>query len=273
MADTVETNTFELAARRFGELLELMAKLRAPGGCPWDRKQTFASIKPYTLEETYEVLDAIDAEDWPGLCEELGDFILQAVFYAEMAAESDRFTMADVLAAINAKLIRRHPHVFGNAMAETPEDVKLRWDEIKNQEKTREHASILDSIPRSLPALMEADKLGRKASAVGFDWPDTAGVLDKMTEEAQELAAAQANGDRGQMEHELGDLLFNVVNLARQLKVDPEQALRKTNARFRQRFAHIEQGIAAFGGTLESTSLEDMEQLWRSAKRLERSRA
>ncbi len=248
-----------------------MARLRGPGGCPWDRKQTFDSIKTYTLEETYEVLDAIDARDWPGLREELGDFLLQAVFYAEMAAEEGLFTIADSLQAINEKLVRRHPHIFGEAIAETPEDVKQRWDEIKKQEKGgAAPASRLDSVPRSLPALMEAEKISVKAARAGFEWPTIDGVVEKLQEEAAELAKARESGSAEEIEHEIGDLLFTVVNLARFLKVDPEQALRKTNSRFRKRFAYMESEIQAAGAALEETPLDHMEELWQEAKRREK---
>ena len=249
------------AGQKFTQLVEVMAKLRAPGGCPWDRKQTFDTIKSYLLEEAYEVMDAIDRRDWPGLEEELGDLLLQPVFLAEMAQEQGLFTIADSLDAINEKLIRRHPHVFGDAQAETPEDVKLRWDEIKKQEKApAADASILDTVPRNLPALVEAEKICHKAAATGFEWPDISGVLDKLQEEAAELARARESGDRDHIQYELGDLLFTVVNLARFLKVDPEQALRKTNARFRHRFAYIEAEMD------EGASLEKMEELWQHAK-------
>lgn len=250
-----------------------MARLRAPGGCPWDRKQTFDTIKAYLLEETYEVMDAIDARDWPALAEELGDLLLQPVFFAEMAREDGLFSIADSLDAINQKLVRRHPHVFADATAETPEDVKHRWDEIKKQERAergaKAHVSILEAVPRSLPALMEADQIGHKVAKIGFEWPSVAGVVEKLKEEAAELAEAQARGNQEHIEHELGDLLFNVVNLARYLKVDPEQALRKTNARFRQRFSHVEQEIVRSGGTLEASSLEEMDALWQQAKTAE----
>ena len=250
-----------------------MARLRAPGGCPWDRKQTFATIKSCLLEETYEVMHAIDLQDWPGLAEELGDLLLQPVFFAEMAAEHGLFTITDSLDAINQKLIRRHPHVFADAIAETAEDVKQRWEEIKRQEKAEQGAdpaeSVLDGVPRSLPALMEAEKLSRKAAAVGFEWPDISGVVEKVQEEAAELARAREAQNQQQIEEELGDLLFTVVNLARFLKVDPEQALRKTNARFRMRFAHVEREIASSGSAVSDTPLERMEELWQQAKRLE----
>jgi len=255
---------FTEAGQKFAQLVEVMAKLRAPGGCPWDRKQTFDTIKSYLLEEAYEVMDAIDRRDWPSLEEELGDLLLQPIFFAEMAREQGLFSIADSIDAINEKLVRRHPHVFGNAHAETPEDVKVRWDEIKKQEKgSVPDSSVLDVVPRNLPALMEAEKIGHKAAATGFEWPDIEGVLDKLQEEAVELARAGDSGDREHIEHELGDLLFTVVNLARFLKVDPEQALRKTSARFRRRFAFVE------AEKREGDSLERLEELWQESKRRE----
>jgi MazG family protein len=264
---------FREAGEKFERLVEVMSRLRAPGGCPWDRKQTFDTIKSYLLEETYEVLDAIDARDWPGLAEELGDLLLQPVFLAEMAAEQGLFTISDSLDAINEKLVRRHPHVFGNAVAETPEDVKQRWDEIKKHEKlTRASSSesVLEGVPRNLPALVEADKISHKAASLGFEWPDISGVVEKLQEEAAELASARETGTPEHVEHEIGDLLFTVVNLARFLKVDPEQALRKTNRRFRERFAHVEKEIAANRETPAGISVQRMEELWQEAKRLEK---
>ena len=262
---------FEEAGKKFAELVEMMARLRAPGGCPWDRKQTFESIKPYLLEEAYEVMDAIDQQDWRGLEEELGDLLLQPVFFAEMAAEKGLFTVADSLDAINQKLVRRHPHIFGDAKADTPEEVLTRWNEIKKQEKAAQGAppaaSVLDNVPKNLPALMEADKVSKKAAGLGFDWPDVGGVLAKIQEEAAELAAAEKTQSPQEVEHELGDLLFTIVNLARYLKVDPEQALRKSTARFRGRFAHVEQRVAASGKEFKETALEQMEDWWQEAKR------
>lgn len=259
---------FREAGEKFRTLVEVMARLRAPGGCPWDRKQTFDTIKTYLLEETYEVIDAIDARDWPGLAEELGDLLLQPVFFAEMAAEEGLFTISDSLDAINGKLVRRHPHVFGDATAETAEDVRERWDEIKKREKRRSglSESVLDAIPRNLPALVEAHKISDKAAGLGFEWPDIGGVIEKLQEEAAELARARESKYQQQIQDEIGDLLFTIVNLARFLKVDPEQALRRTNARFRKRFERVEKEIAAHDGT----SLERMEELWQEAKRLER---
>jgi MazG family protein len=266
------TESFAEAGEKFGELVRVMARLRAPGGCPWDRKQTFDTIKAYLLEESYEVMDAIDRRDWRGLEEELGDLLLQPVFLAEMAAEQGLFSVADSLDTINRKLVRRHPHVFGDAQAETPDDVKLRWDEIKEQEKAElgaaPAASVLDSVPRNLPALVEAEKISHKAAGLGFEWPDIGGVVEKLQEEAAELARARESADQEHIEHELGDLLFTVVNLARFLKVDPEQALRKTSARFRKRFAHVEEEVAAAGAEFSETPLAQMEALWQEAKRL-----
>jgi MazG family protein len=260
---------FREAGEKFEALVQVMSRLRAPGGCPWDRKQSFDTIKSYLLEETYEVLDAIDARDWRGVAEELGDLLLQPVFLAEMAAEQGLFTISDSLDAINEKLVRRHPHVFGDAPAETPEDVKERWDEIKKQEKPARGSSdesVLDGVPRNLPALVEAEKIGQKAATTGFEWPDIGGVMEKLQEEAAELVSAKETGTQEHIEHELGDLLFTVVNLARFLKVDPEQALRKTNGRFRKRFTHVEKQIRAASSGI---SLERMEELWQEAKRLE----
>lgn len=241
-----------------------MARLRAPGGCPWDREQNFDTIKPYLLEEAYEVFDAIDQRDWPGLAEELGDLMLQAVFFAQMASEEGKFRIDDSLDAISEKLIRRHPHVFGDGAAKTSDDVKRRWDEIKadeKKEKGKPQQGRLDSVPRNLPALVEAQQISSKAAAVGFDWENAGQVLEKLDEELQELAGARENGTSAEIEGEVGDLFFVLVNLARLLKVDPEQALRKTNAKFRKRFAHVEKHAALPGATLEQ-----METLWQEAK-------
>ncbi len=270
---TFVADRFAEAGEKFSELVRVMARLRAPGGCPWDRRQTFETIKAYLLEETYEVMDAIDLQDWAGLAEELGDLLLQPVFFAEMAREQGLFSISDSLDAINKKLVRRHPHVFGDATAETPEDVKIRWDEIKKQEKAGQGnqalESVLDDVPRSLPALVEAEKISKKAAAIGFEWPDISGVVEKLQEEAAELAEAREFGDPQHIHDEIGDLLFTLVNLARFLRVDPEQALRRTNARFRRRFAFVEKQIAIAGGTLPETPLHGMEELWQRAKRLE----
>ena len=261
------------AGEQFAELVRIMARLRAPDGCPWDRKQTFDTIKSYLLEEAYEVMDAIDARDWDGLKEELGDLLLQPVFFAEMARSEGLFDIADSLKAINEKLVRRHPHVFADAVAHTADDVKQRWDEIKKQEKAGQGSgasdSVLDAVPRSIPALGEAEKISKKAAALGFEWPDIHGVLDKLQEEIAELADARESADPAHIESEVGDLLFTLVNVARFLKVDPEQALRKTNRRFRRRFHFVEKQITASGASFADTSLDRMEELWQEAKKAE----
>ena len=241
-----------------------MARLRAPGGCPWDREQNFETIKPYLVEETYEVLDAIDRRDWPGLAEELGDLMLEVVFFAEMAAEEDKFRIDDSLDAVCEKLIRRHPHVFGDASAKTADDVKRRWDEIKADEKKSkgaEEKGRLESVPRNMPALVEAQQISSKAAAAGFDWENTGQVLEKLEEELQELERARESAAPAEIEGEVGDLLFVLVNLARFLKVDPEQALRKTNAKFRKRFGYVERRAK-----LPGASIQEMEALWQEAK-------
>jgi MazG family protein len=245
----------------FSRLVEIMAQLRAPGGCPWDREQNFDTIKPYLLEETYEVMDAIDQRDWKGLAEELGDLLLQSVFFAQMASEEGRFDIGDSLEAINSKLIRRHPHVFGDGSANTADDVKRKWDEIKKTEKPRPQG-LLGGVPRRLPALVEAQQIASRAATAGFDWENVDQVFDKLNEELTELKAAASQDEK---EDELGDMLFVIVNLARFLKVDPEQALRRTNAKFRRRFAHVEQGL---GKPLEDATIEEMEALWQAAKKL-----
>ncbi len=246
-----------------------MARLRSPGGCPWDREQTFASIRPYLVEETYEVLDAIDREDWRLLSEELGDLMLQAVFFAQLASEEGRFSIEDCLEAIIEKLIRRHPHVFGEGEAKTPEQVKRRWDEIKREEKktlAQAEGGLLDAVPRAQPALMEAQQLTTKASSVGFDWENPDQVMAKLEEELQELAGARRQGLPEKIEEEVGDLLFVLVNLARLLKVDAEQSLRGTNAKFRGRFGYLERRLAERGREPGAASLAEMDELWGEAK-------
>ena len=261
------------AAEKFERLVALMARLRAPGGCPWDREQTFDSIKPYLLEETYEVLDAVDARDWSGLREELGDLMLEAVFFAQMAAEAGHFRIEDSLDAVNEKLVRRHPHIFGTGTAKTPEEVKVRWDEIKAEEKRGAEKGgaekgLLDAVPRATPALVEAAQLTSRAAGVGFDWPSAEQVLEKLDEELGELAEARAAGaPRERIEDEVGDLLFVIVNLARFLKVDPEQALRGTNRKFRERFGYVERKLKEQGRTVAGATLEEMDALWEQAKR------
>ena len=246
-----------------------MARLRSPEGCPWDREQNFDSIKPYLLEETYEVLDAVDKRDWRALAEELGDVMLEAVFFAQMAAEEKLFGIEDSLDAINEKLVRRHPHVFGSGTAKTPGEVKQRWDEIKAEEKRDKNQApeLLEPVPRALPALVEATQLTSRAAGVGFDWPNAGQVLEKLDEELKELAEARQGASREKIEGELGDVLFVLVNLARFLAVDPEQALRKTNRKFRERFGYVERKLKEAGKSPSEATLEEMDALWNEAKR------
>jgi XTP/dITP diphosphohydrolase/ATP diphosphatase len=262
-------------AAALGKAAAIMAKLRAPGGCPWDREQTFDTIKRHTLEETYEVFDAIERRDWPALKDELGDLLLQVLFYAEMASEAGYFTLEDVADNLSEKLIRRHPHVFGDAEATDANAVLRNWEQIKIEEKRargeveRPHSMMAD-VPRSMPAILEASKLGSKAAKVGFDWPSVEGLFDKLAEETEELREELAGGARSErVEEELGDLLFTVVNLARHLRVDPEFALRGTNAKFRQRFAAMEQE-AGGRAQMESMSAEQLEVLWDRAKNMQK---
>jgi MazG family protein len=256
----------EPTGAKFERLVGIMARLRAEGGCPWDREQTFDSIKPYTIEETYEVLDAIDRRDWPHLAEELGDFMLQAVFYAQMAREAGHFDIAASLDAINEKLVRRHPHVFADGDAATPDAVKKRWDEIKTEEKEKKGhkpAGLLEGIPRAQPSLVEAQQISVKAAGAGFEWPNLDEVIAKLHEELEELRQAASIEER---EGEIGDLLFTLVNIARWHKIDPEQALRRTNAKFRERFAFVEKKLAERGRTPAGSDIQEMEQLWQEAK-------
>jgi XTP/dITP diphosphohydrolase/ATP diphosphatase len=274
------------AAALFEQSAAIMARLRAPGGCPWDREQTFETIRKYTLEEAYEVFDAIERRDFAHLSEELGDLLLQVLFYAEMAANEGHFTISDVLDHLNRKLIRRHPHVFGEdasraagnqanvdaAVAASAEGVLRNWDEIKAAERlstadTPEPGSRLDSVQRAMPALAEAAKLGAKAAKSGFDWPNWRDLLPKLNEEIAELEAEASSDDPAQkqfVEAELGDLLFTVVNLGRHLGVDAEMALRGCNLRFRQRFREME---VASSKPLEELQPADLEELWGAAKR------
>jgi tetrapyrrole methylase family protein/MazG family protein/ATP diphosphatase len=257
-------------------LLAIMARLRSPEiGCPWDLEQDFASIAPYTIEEAYEVADAIEQGDMNELRDELGDLLLQVVFHAQMAKESGAFHFDDVVRAICEKMIRRHPHVFGDEGARSAGTVKGRWEEIKAEEKRAkgkaQEQSLLDEIPLALPALTRALKLQQRAASVGFDWPSTDNVLDKLNEEMLELSHELAKGgDKDRLEDEFGDILFVYANLARHLKIDPEAALRRTNAKFRRRFGRIEEKLAAQGRDLTQSNLEEMDAMWNEAKQEER---
>jgi MazG family protein len=293
---------------RFERAVAIMARLRAPGGCPWDREQTFDTIKPYTLEETYEVLEAIDHRDWDELSGELGDLLLQVLFYSEMSKEQGTFTIDQVLDKLSAKLVHRHPHVFGDVQAETASEVVRNWETIKAEEKKKRLAagagkagsepdapeSVLGGVSSAMPALLEAHKLSSRAAHVGFDWPNVEGLFDKLREETEELreqlqklpapgprpqgrgvagsGRTQAPDDlRARMEEEVGDLFFVLVNIARYLSLDPESALKKTNRKFKRRFQWMEQQLRASGRGPEQATMEELESLWQQAKRLEQS--
>ncbi|MGO4386131.1 nucleoside triphosphate pyrophosphohydrolase [Microvirga sp. 2YAF29] len=266
-------------------LIEIMAALRTPEtGCPWDLEQDFASIAPYTLEEAYEVVDTIERGDLTDLRDELGDLLLQVVFHARMAEEQGAFAFPNVVEAITRKLIRRHPHVFGNAKELSPEQVKALWDTIKTEEKAErrlerekqglpvesQETGFLGGIPTALPALTRAQKLTAKAAKVGFDWPDATQAIDKIHEELEEVKEASSSGERDRIEDEIGDLLFSVTNLARHYGIDPESALRRTNAKFERRFGSVEQALMRQGRDLNEASLDEMEELWVQAKTAER---
>jgi nucleoside triphosphate diphosphatase len=265
-------------SRDIRRLIEIMAALRTPvTGCPWDVEQTFSTIAPYTLEEAYEVADAIARNDLDDLRDELGDLLLQVVFHARMGEEEKAFDFGDVVEAITRKLIRRHPHVFGeNAGPATREQIKENWNVIKKQEKAERAAQkgerakaesrLLASVRSGVPALTRAFELQKKVATVGFDWRESGPVLDKIREETAEIETALASGDKDQIAEEIGDLIFTAVNLARVSGIDPESALRATNAKFERRFGYVEAGIAARGKVLEQTSLEEMDALWTEAK-------
>jgi ATP diphosphatase len=265
-------------SRDISRLLDIMARLRTPGsGCPWDLEQNFATIAPYTIEEAYEVSDAIARGDLDDLREELGDLLLQVVFHARMAEEQNAFAFGDVVEAITAKMIRRHPHVFADKDGRlTPSDVKGAWDRIKTEEKAERaarrpteqisHKSLLSGVKAGQPALTQAMELQRKASAVGFDWNDPRAVLRKIREEADEIEAALDRGDADELRDETGDLLFALVNLARHIGTDPDLALRGTNTKFERRFGYIERALAGQGRSPEEASLEEMDALWNEAK-------
>ena len=291
---------------RFERAVEIMHRLRAPGGCPWDREQTFDSITKYTVEETYEVLEAIERRDWQELPGELGDLLLQVLFYAEMANEAGHFSIDQVLEALSDKLVRRHPHVFGEVEANTAQQVLKNWEAIKRQERAAKSGKgtettvgpdereagpplLLESVSSAMPALMEAAKISHKAANAGFDWPAIEGLFDKLREETAELehevqripppgprpptptagtadAAEIVPELHARLQDEIGDLLFTVVNLARYLAVDPERALRHTNRKFRRRFGHVERGLRQSGKQLNEATLEEMERHWQESK-------
>lgn len=250
------------------KLLEIMRQLRDPdGGCPWDLEQDFSTIAPHTVEEAYEVVDAIQRKDMSALAGELGDLLLQVVFHAQMAEEAGHFTFAEVAAAINDKMIRRHPHVFGGAKAQDLSQVEGSWERIKAAERAGEDdRSALAGIARALPALKRAEKLGKRAALVGFDWPDALGPAEKLREELEEIAEAQAAGDAAAVAEEIGDLLFAAANLARHLSVDSEAALIAANAKFERRFRAVETALTARGERLEDLPLDTLEATWKSVR-------
>ena len=261
--------------REFARLVEIVATLRSPEGCPWDREQTIDSLKPYVLEETYEVVEAIDRGDHAALREELGDFVFEAVFLAQLESEAGHFTIADSLTAIAEKLIRRHPHVFARQDGEAPVssagEVVTRWEQIKAQERggAATPKTLLGGVPAALPALLRAYQIGLRAKSVGFDWLRPADVVDKIQEEVDEVRAAVANGSAAsseQVEEEMGDLLFTIANLSRQLGIEPETALRKANDKFTRRFESMEQAIEQAGRAMRDLDLEELERHWQRAK-------
>ena len=261
----------------YARVKNLMAKLRAPDGCPWDREQDFADIARYTIEEAYEVADAIAKNDMTHLREELGDLLFQTVFHSRIAEEAGSFNLDDVTDDLVRKMVRRHPHVFGNAHDRSAEQQVSEWEEVKAQERANKkdkndnkNKSLLDDVALALPALMRAEKLQKRAARVGFDWPNLDGVVDKIVEEAQELKDASESQNADAIEDEMGDLLFAVTNLARKLGVDPEVALRRTNDKFTRRFNFVEAGAEQGGKKLSNMSLEDMDALWNKAKQEER---
>jgi tetrapyrrole methylase family protein / MazG family protein len=252
----------------FAKLVGIMARLRGPGGCPWDRSQSPEDLKTYLVEETYEVLDAIDSKDSGSLKEELGDLLLQIVFHAQIAGEEDKFDIEDVAGTINEKLIRRHPHVFGDVKADTPDVVLQNWEAIKKGEK--EGKSVLEGVPKILPALLKAYRLQEKAARVGFDWEETHQVEKKVDEELDELREAMSLKDRTKIREELGDLFFALVNLSRFLKLDPEETLQAANEKFIRRFKAVEKSAGDAGRDLHGMTLSEMDELWEGAKRDEK---
>jgi MazG family protein len=266
---------FPLAAASFTRLLDIMSALRSPTGCPWDREQTIDTLKPFVLEETYEVLDAIDRHDHHALREELGDFLFQAVFLAQLEAEAGHFTIVDSLDSIADKLVRRHPHVFARQAGEAPlksaGQVLTRWEEIKAEEHGHEDRpkTLLGGIPAALPSLLRAYHIGTRAASVGFDWTRTTDVVDKIQEEVNELrevAGGDTPIDRARAEEEMGDLFFAIANLSRKLGIEPETALRKANEKFTARFAAMEQAIAASGRAMRDMTIEELEREWQRMK-------
>ena len=256
--------------RSFDDLVRLMTRLRGPDGCPWDRKQTLPDLKPYVIEESYEVVDAIDQNDRAALAEELGDLMLQAVFIAEITREEGSFDIYDSITAIHDKLVRRHPHVFGDVVASDAEQVLVNWEKLKQDERKAENKSVLSGVPQAMPALLKASRLTEKAARVGFDWRRTEDVLEKLDEELAELREAIAEGDAEHVHEEIGDLLFTIANIARKVNVNPEEALQSTNRKFMRRFEAMEARVREGDQNLDQLELEEMDRLWDEAKAAER---
>jgi MazG family protein len=259
------------AKRSFDELVKLMTTLRGPNGCPWDREQTLDDLKPFVIEEAYEVVDAIDRNDRRALREEVGDLLMEAVFIAEIAQEEGSFDIYDSVTAIHDKLVRRHPHVFADVEVGSADEVITNWEKLKNEERKAENKSVLSGVPQALPALLKGARLTEKAARVGFDWRRTEDVFHKVEEEIAELRQAVARGDKAEIQSELGDLLFTLANVARKLEVNPEEALQSTNRKFMRRFESMERAVRGQGKNLDQLSLEEMDKLWDEAKAAERS--
>jgi MazG family protein len=259
-----------MAKRSFDDLVQLMTTLRGPDGCPWDRKQTLPDLKPYVIEEAYEVVDAIDRDDRAGLLEEVGDLLLEAVFIAEITREEGTFDIFDSITAIHDKLVRRHPHVFGDVEANDAETVLVNWEKLKQAERQAENKSLLAGVPQSMPALLKASRLTEKAARVGFDWRRTDDVFDKIDEEVAELREAVASGDTAHVQEEIGDLLFTIANIARKVNVNAEEALQAANRKFMSRFQSMEGAVRERGQNLDQLELEEMDELWDEAKLAER---
>lgn len=251
----------------FRKLVEIMARLRGEGGCEWDRAQTHETLRQYLVEETHEVVDAIRQNDPSLLCEELGDLLLQILFHARIAEENGEFGISDVISSISEKMVRRHPHVFGEAHADSPEAVSRQWEHIKRTVENRSHPSLVGGIPRDFPSLLRASKMSKKAARAGFDWERTEQVLEKVEEELGELKEAMCGEDPGKIEHEFGDVLFALVNLARFLNLNPEVAMMSANDRFERRFREMEKIASETGSSLENADMATLESLWQKAKR------
>jgi len=260
-----------MAKRTFDDLVQLMTTLRGPGGCPWDRKQTLPDLKPFVIEEAYEVVDAIDRDDRSSLVEELGDMLLEAVFIAEITREEGTFDIYDSITAIHDKLVRRHPHVFAGAVADDAEQVLVNWEKLKQDERKAENKSVLAGVPQSMPALLKASRLTEKAARVGFDWRRTEDVFDKLDEELGELREAVAKGDAANIHEEIGDLLFTIANIARKVNVNAEEALQSTNRKFMRRFESMEARVRERDQNLDQLELEEMDRMWDDAKAAERA--